>query len=313
MIFATATIGLFVSRADFSDSHTFEKLSIKRKDEHAIGSSLAWYRGKDDWLFLGNAYNNTVAKLKLATIPNDNQIESTKEAFAKIATEGSKHNTKIVLIVAPDKSSIYPEYLPDGLVPSTKKYASFFLDKLKEVPNLVVYDPTKDLLTLKISEGILYWKTDTHWNHKGAFLAYSGFSKVLDLPFPNIEFRNSTTHTGDLIWISRLKDFPLHAEDNWEAIWKNSPAWTEKEIKNEQKTAFGSATVVTNQKPLSDQYIWVVGDSFAVYLKPYFNATFKEVRYVGHWENKLNDLPSDLAKAEKKPEMIVFVRVERSF
>lgn len=217
------------------------------------------------------------------------------------------------MIVGPDKSNIYSEYLPEELHPSTKKYSNFFLDKLKKVPNLTVYNPTDDFLNAKKSEGILYWMTDTHWNNKGAFLAYSGFANLLGLPIPQVEFKQGAIHSGDLINISKLKDFPLHAEDNWDVIWKDKLMWTESDIPDEQKTSFGSAKVVSNQNPLSSKYVWVVGDSFTGSLKQYFNATFKEVRYVGHWNDKLKDLPADLAKVDRKPDMVIIVRVERTF
>ena len=155
--------------------------------------------------------------------------------------------------------------------------------------------------------------TDTHWNNKGAFLAYLGFLKLIGSLSPEVDFQHSTTHSGDLISIANLKDFPLHPEDNWDVIWKHKPIWTEKEITDEQKTVFGSAAVIVNPKPLSNKYIWVIGDSFSAALRPYFNATFKEIRYLGHWGDKLKNLPSDLTKATKKPDMIVVVRVERSF
>ena len=306
--------GWLISKTDFSQSHQYEKLAVKRKGfEYAFGSSLSWYRGKNDWLFLGNAYEDTVAKLKLAITPDGTRIQSIKEDFSKIAAESSKYNTKFVLFIGPNKSSVYPEYLPNGLVPSPKRYIEFFLDKLREISNLTVYDPTDDLLALKSSQGILYWMTDTHWNYKGAFLSYSGFLNLLQLPAPSVSFKNGAVHSGDLIGISKLKNFPLHAEDNWDIIWENSPVWEEKEIEGEEKTPFGEASVVINKKPLSDKYVWVVGDSFASVLRPYFNATFKEVRYVGHWVNKLKGLPSDLAKTDRKPDMVVVVKVERSF
>ena len=168
-------------------------------------------------------------------------------------------------------------------------------------------------MPLKNKEGILYWMTDTHWNNKGAFLSYLGFSNLLNLPFPAVEFKQSNTHSGDLISISKLQNFPLHVEDNWEVVWKNKSTWTESDIADEQKTAFGSAKVVINSKPLSNKYVWVVGDSFAETLKQYFNATFKEVRYIGHWGDKLKDLPEILDKADRKPDLIVVIRVERSF
>ena len=173
LMFLVGFLGLSVSKLDFSQSHGFENLVIKRKgSEHAFGSSFTWYRGKDDWLFLGNAYNDTVAKLKLATEPSQSEISATTALFSQLASVGAESNIKIVLIVGANKSSVYPEYLPAGLVPSTKTYRSFFLEALKEVPNLLVYDSTADLRESKNTQGLLYWMTDTHWNNKGAFPPY---------------------------------------------------------------------------------------------------------------------------------------------
>jgi hypothetical protein len=291
-----------------------EKPLIKRNGVEPLLVSLAWYQGKGDWLFLGDSYDKTVSKLKLTITPKESETEATKELFAALAKAGAQSNTKVVLVVGPNKSIIYSEYLPDNIVPSPIKYSSFFLDKLNSVPNLTVYNPTDDLLRVKSTQGILYYRTDTHWNNKGAFIAYSGLSKLLGLPLPQVEFiHSSAPHSGDLIRISHLKGFPLHLDDNWDVVWKNKPVISEKEIPNEQKTTFGSATVVTNENSLSNKYVWVCGDSFSVALRQYFNATFKEVRYVGHWSNKLKDLPEDLTKADRKPDMVIVERVERSF
>jgi hypothetical protein len=314
-IFIIGVSGLIINKTDFSKSHTYENLVIKRKGfEHGSVYSLAWYRGKEDWLFLGNSYDNNVAKLKLAITPSKSEIEDTTKIFSKIAETGAKYNTKVALILGPDKSSIYPEYLPDKFVPSSKKYVSFFLDKLNNIPNLTVYNPTNDLLHFKKTKGILYRMTDTHWNNKGAFLAYLGFSNLFALPVPQVEFyHKGLTIAGDLIEISKLDNFPLHPEDNWDVIWKNKPVLSIKKFPNEEKTSFGLPYISKNLHPLSNKYVWVVGDSFATHLEQYFDATFKEVRYVGHWGKKLKGLPEELTKADRKPDMIIVVRVERSF
>jgi peptidoglycan/LPS O-acetylase OafA/YrhL len=302
------------SKVDLCKHRGFEDMLIQRKGfEHGLGCSLSWYQGKQDWLFLGNAYDNTVAKLKLSSKPSDEQIEAVKNSFSKISETGFKFGVKTILILGPNKSSIYPEYLPEKLTPSDAKYSSFFLNKLREIPTLTVYDPSSDLIAAKKSDEILYWSTDTHWNNKGAFVVFDGLSKLLNIPTPRVDFELGAPYGGDLIGISKLKDFPLSSFDNWNVVWRNMPLLSQKEISDEQKTAFGSATVVTNEKPLSNQYVWVVGDSFAGALKQYFNATFKEVRYVGHWVDKLNTLPEQIIEAKRKPDLVFIVRVERSF
>lgn len=314
VMFAICGAGVWVSGKDFTQTHGYEKSFVPRKGfEHAFGSSLSWYKGKSDWLFLGNAYENTVEKLKLAITPDKSQIDAVKDQFSKLADAGAKYGIKTVLIVGPNKSSIYPEYLPDGLTPSTKKYVSYFLEKLQEIPSLTVYDPTNDLRSAKSNHGLLYFMTDTHWNNKGAFLTYSGFSKLLDLPIPNVAFEEGPAYSGDLIGISKLQDFPLYSVDNWNVVWKDKPTWTEKDLPNEQKTPFGAISIVTNKNALSSKYVWVIGDSFTSALRQYFNASFREVFYVGPWAYKFNTLPDDLSRAEKKPDLIVVVRVERSF
>lgn len=313
-LFIIGILGLAVSQANLSKSHTFNKLLVHRKNfEHGIGSSMSWYRGKNDWLFLGNAYNDTVAKLKLAISPDRKTIRSVVAQFSKLAGTAAENNIPVVLIMGPNKSSIYPEYLPDELVPSPQKYSGFFLEKLREIPNLTVYDPTADLLERKQSEGLLYWMTDTHWNPKGAFLTYTSFAKLFGLPVPDISFRQGMAHKGDLIGISKQKDFPLHAEDNWEIVWKNEPVLTEENISGTVSESFGPLVSVRNRHPLSDKHIWIIGDSFNYALRPYFNAVFSETRYIGHYSKELDQLPSELKKADRKPDMIVVIRVERSF
>lgn len=307
-------LGLTVSQIDLTQSHTFDNLLIHRKNfKHGIGSSMTWYRGKNDWLFLGNSYDNTVAKMKLATHPDPKVVESVTQQFTKLAQTAATSNIPVVLIMGPNKSSVYPEYLPDEFVPSVRKYSSFFLEKIRKIPNLTVYDPTADFLERKPSEGFLYWMTDTHWNRKGAFLAYTGFSRLFGLPVPEIGFRQGSEYQGDLIGISKQKDFPLHAEDNWEIVWKNEPVLTEEKISNHVNGPFGPIVSVTNRYPLSEKHIWIIGDSFNNALRPYFNAVFRKIRYVGHWSEKLDRLPSELEKAAEKPDMIVVIRVERSF
>ncbi len=306
-------VGILVSRSNFSETHTFEKLAIAREDAHAVGSSLNWYRGKNDWLFLGNSSEDEVAKLKLAMVPSEEELNDLAATFTRITETNAKNGIKTVLFVAPNKSSIYPEFLPDEVKPSSTKYISFFLSKLRKVPDLLVYDPTSDLLQAKKTEGFLYWKTDTHWNNKGAFLTFAGFSEQLQIPIPDVEFKAGAPHRGDLIDVSQLKNFPIPTDDTWEVVWKEQPIWSESEIPNQRETSFGKVTRVTNDKATSNQSVWVVGDSSSTFLRQYFNATFEEVLYAGHWKQMLPKLPDEINKAEKKPDLVVVIKTERTF
>ena len=306
--------GLLLNQSHLAKSRGFQDLTIDRKGmEFAFGSSLNWYEGKDNWLFLGNSYNNSVAKLKLAIQPSSDELQLTKRLFSEVAEASSKYGAKVALILGPNKESVYPEYLPDAIEPSETKYSSYFLDQFRDIQNLTVHDPTTDLRTLKKSDGFLYWKTDTHWNSKGAFLAFRGFLEKFSIPPPEVEFEKGVVHSGDLIGISGLEQFPMDPRDNWKAVWKYQPTWSKGVLQKEKKTSFGAVELVTNSKPKSDDYVWVIGDSFSTAMRDYFNATFRQVLYVGHWVDKLAGIPENLAKAREKPDMVVVVRAERSF
>jgi peptidoglycan/LPS O-acetylase OafA/YrhL len=314
LVFGAGGLGLIVNEMNFDDTHTSQNLRVKRRGfEFALGTSLAWYRGQNDWLFLGNAYNQTVQKLVGAISPSESDVNTANKPFLELAKVGQETNTKIILIIAPNKESIYPEYLPNEFVPSKNRYIGSFLDQLNGIPNLTVYNPIPDLLRLKETEGLLYYRTNTHWNDKGGFFVYSGFSNAMDLPIPQVEFQLNGTHAGDLLDIGKLKDFPLHPGDSWQVAWKSTPEWIEKEIPGIETQAYGKTAIVNNFKPLSNKKVWVSGDSFAASLRKYLNATFKEVRYVGHWDHKVKDLPQELSKVKDKPDMLIIVLSERSF
>lgn len=175
----TGLIGLGFNLYDSRSSHAIDTLTIKRKSfEHGIGYSLNWIEGKEKWLFLGNAYENTIAKLKSAIVPDQTAIDLNYQQLSDLARTAAEYNTKVVLFLGPDKPRIYPEYLPSAIPPSNTRYVDHFLKKLKNVPNLIVYDPTLELIERKKGGELLYWRADTHWNNLGAYTAFQVLQTV---------------------------------------------------------------------------------------------------------------------------------------
>ena len=313
MIFVGAA-GLLISRTDFSKSHTLETLLVKRPGvEHIYGSSPRWYQGQEGWLFLGNTYDDTVAKLKLASPPPPEDIERETELFANLAEAAETANTSVALLIGPNKSTLYPEYLPNEIEPSERRYVTYFTDRWDAIANLTVVDPVEDLLRNKESAGLLYYRTDTHWNDMGAFLAFSVLADRMGWPVPSVSFEADTSYLGDLVGLSELEGFPITTGDNWQVEWANEPDLETKPLSNQPDSTFGPTRIVANSAPLSEQTVWVIGDSFTKAIVPYINATFQEVQYLGHWNTKLRTLPQDLAGAEEKPDLIIVIRVERTF
>lgn len=319
-LIATMTVvgfaGLTVYITDCQGRRAASDVLFRTKsfEKYSIGSSNRWYEGSDNWLFLGNENNRTIEKLTGSIHPNSEKVNALYNSLLEISKTAALTNTRVALLVGPDKSSIYPEYLPNKFRPAEKRYLSFFTEALTSIPNFTFYDPTIEFLNIKESVGYLYWRTDSHWNEKGAFLAYEGLAKKMNLPIPNFSFNEGPLFRGALIDFSGLENFPLSTGDNW--ITKTNSTFTLKrqEIQTGPLSeAFGPEELVTNSDPLSNLKIWVIGDSFTEQIKLPLEATFREIHYVGHWHEHLQTLPNKLLQSPIKPDLIIIIRVERSF
>ena len=78
---------------------TPEKILIKRKGLDTLLASLAWYQGKDNWLFLGDNFQKSVSKLTLKIKPKESRIEATEREFSELAKAGFANNIKVILVI----------------------------------------------------------------------------------------------------------------------------------------------------------------------------------------------------------------------
>ena len=139
----------------------------------------------------------------------------------------------------------------------------------------------------KKAEGILYYRTDTHWNKRGAYEAFSEFAKYVGLPeLPRCTFvADELEHKGDLVSMGGFEHFPLSKGDTDEPRW--DPALSHS---------------------VSDKTAWIFGDSFAGALRPYMQATFGQIRSFRH-----SEFDQAMSSHEQEPDIIIWVIVERHF
>jgi hypothetical protein len=265
---------------------------------HELGGddldSAKCYRGKGNWLFLGNDYAHCVDKLQ-GTLPvPEAMLQHWTARYVKLRDTARQRGTAFAIFIGPNKSSIYPEYLPPMIFPAKERFNAPLEKALREL-GVAVYDPADRLIQAK-SQGILYYRTDTHWNSRGAYEAFAGFAEYAGLPpLPPLSFGKAGVHHGDLLAIGGYKRFPLSPDDNCTVDWAVPPVWSEKD---------GRAL---NPRAASDKTAWVFGDSFAGALKAYCMAMFKEVRFFTHQE-----FEAVMAAESAMPDMVVWVMVERS-
>lgn len=123
--------------------------------------------GKNGWLFYKDSLNDFQGKEILSQRSVQNIAYNLKVMQNKVEAEGSK----FVFTIAPNKNSLYGENMPYNY---SFHYADTNNRKLLEKELEKEGICYADLYTLfSKEEEILYLKKDSHWNNKGALLAYN--------------------------------------------------------------------------------------------------------------------------------------------
>ncbi len=179
--------------------------------------------GKDGWLYFDN--NNSLIDAQGLAKISDRKIEIAANSLIKNWHNLRAQNIDYLFVIAADKTSIYPEFLPDFIKVSRKNRR---IDKLIKVlknkePNFPLIDLREILLEAKKNE-VIYHKTDTHWNRRGAHYGYVEIMKKLGLDYnKRSEFRNfeDAFHVGDIAQIMnmRLGNENLDLRANFEEKW----------------------------------------------------------------------------------------------
>lgn len=114
-------------------------------------------------------------------------IEWLKNAYEQEQALLNNNDIYYISVIAPDKHTIYPEYLPNILLGQVKNPR---LDQritfIKEINNSQEIDLRPALMKAK-KQYALYYKTDTHWNNYGSFIVYQEIMKNLKQKFTNLE------------------------------------------------------------------------------------------------------------------------------
>lgn len=281
--------------------------------------------GKEGWLYLGDSYNQAVSdgrrRATNADVAMSKKIGEAAKAWNDYLLA---KNVKIFrIMVAPDKGSIYPEYMPDWAKP-------------------VISNPT-DALFLEANEGIfvdlrlpllaaketlrddIYFKTDSHWNELGAAIAFRTFAEQIKDADPELRWppenayevaKNEKIDAQDLAKFLRL-----------EKILSDSRPQTgvsELRVKT-ARTDYGTKELILKwngdlTKPLvlksegslnTKKVLWL-RDSMGNSLVPWMSATFSEVLEV-HLNAVLGPSGNFVRLVDEwKPDYIFITVVERN-
>ena len=160
------------------------------------------------WLFLDSktaAHNGTYTNDQMAKIGTN---------LRNLKTELESVGIKFMVVIAPDKDEVYPEYLPAGYktqqIGRAGQLTAYMNANFADVPFifpadtlLAVKNKTRSAATAKIPTGStvpLYFESDTHWGPYGAYVAsYPILEKAASLCGKSMSITPRTFRAGGVI------------------------------------------------------------------------------------------------------------------
>lgn len=274
-----------------------------------IGAERLAVRGDDGWLFLTNADSLLSHQGRLPFRPGE--ADAWLARAAEIAASAEAAGARFVVLVPPDKQTVYPERLsayPRQLANETRLET---LERLAPERGIAFVSPLAALQDAK-SQGEVYFKTDTHWAPLGAFVAYSALIDALRemgapveaLEEERIDWTIRDDYVGDLYGI--LGEANGAPESYLAAsIAEPAPVREIAALPSLSWEGFESRRIV--MEPRGRPSVLVLGDSFSDALLPFLQESFDEVTFAHH---RLGGFPPEAIEAGAY-DVVVLEIVER--
>ncbi len=215
-------------------------------------------------------------------------------------------------VIAPNKESIYPEYLPK---PCPLRATGSRLDQLvihlRNQSSIQVIDLREPLLQAKKSERV-FDRTDTHWNDRGAYAGYRAIIEAVSATFPSAtadprtRFENSSESGvgGDL---ARMLDADRWLHEDRLYLERLTPARARPAGSATGDRSMPQPFAMECTDPDLPRTV-VFCDSFAVRLTPFLSEHFERVLY--SWQMVFPTFETETIERER-PRVVIQEIVER--
>ncbi|UFP99228.1 alginate O-acetyltransferase AlgX-related protein [Pseudomonas fitomaticsae] len=283
--------------------------------------------GKEGWLFLGDEYADKISVKRAGVDKKETQIIENVARSVELWDQwlSSKGVTAFRIVIGPDKDSVYPEYLPDWSSHTSLRPTDVLL---RHARGDIYVDPIKALVQAKQQFAHpLYYRTDTHWNNAGAWIAFDELRKSLTntqtrLIWPQARAPLTlTTHKrggGDLAHFLRIQEslsdneVVLNFPDEYSLPVEHHDFNSGEMTFSGQNIGIASPAsllLVSSPQALNSKKVLWLRDSFGTAMTPLMTATFSETLHVYYLLLKPEAL---VALVERfQPDYVFITSVER--
>lgn len=265
--------------------------------------------GTDGWLFFSGAQmvDHARGAMQFSAVELENWRKLLEHRRDWLAARGIKY----LFVVAPDKQSIYPEFLPVWLRPLVKDSHTKldqFIAHMHAHSTVEILDVRPALLAAK-HLAPLYQMTDSHWNEIGAFVACEALVRALaekqlsglePVSLEDFNRTNLVAPGGDLmrylgVSLTESNTFSFTPKPGLPALEVFIPTGEHTQDTSYAKNSQGHGRAI------------IFHDSFGRYWVPFLGYQFSEVNF--YWKRFLD--PVEIER--QKPVVVINEMVERGF
>ena len=260
-----------------------------------VSNASTVVKGENGWLYYTDTLNDYLGKNTLS----DRGIYNIASNLSIIQKYVEDKGADFVFTIAPNKNSLYGENMP-----------YYYQKKASDKKNINSLSPLlesteinyTDLFSLFESQSeTLYLKRDSHWNNKGAMLAYNAIMNTLGREhddYVTTESLRTKTEYGDL----NKMLYPLSAQPEWNYYYQKDYCY-----KYKTKTESVEDAWIETENKNGNGSLLMFRDSFGNTLLPFFAEEFEKAYF-----SKTTPYSIEEYMDEYQPACVVIEKVERN-
>jgi hypothetical protein len=298
----------------FSDHFGFRRRLIRlfQRWSRELGNrvSIDVMPGRDGWLFLTGLRSGEDHRGLLAL--SARQLDAAKRLLEVRQRRLAALGAGYILVVAPDKQSVNPDRMPEWHGPSRARRLDQFLSHLRDKGCEVPVLDLRPALRVTTAKEQIYFRTDSHWNDRGAYVAATEIVGEVrarfprlgigDLPVPRVE-GVIPGRVGDLI--PMLRSGATEGEST-ETLGPRLAGVTALDLPQDRLFFPPLRTV----NPKGGPTLVMMHDSFGEALRPFVGWAFGESVHVWNELRSYGVMRYDFV-AKVRPALVIHEQVER--
>ncbi|MCR4595037.1 MAG: hypothetical protein K5761_08280 [Clostridiales bacterium] len=222
--------------------------------------------GKDGWLYYSSTVDDYTGRNQLT----EEEIQGLLNNLRIIQDYANSNGAEFLFTIAPNKNTLYPEHMPYYYTKSGSVYNRDTVSKALKDSDINYFD------LFELLEGqneILYFARDSHWNNKGALLAYNGILDSLEKShddFSDAAVIRKKDFNGDLAKMV----FPAGAEPEYNYYYG-----AEEKFKYLTQTESVEDFLIQTSCESANGKLYMYRDSFGNALLPFFASAYREATF----------------------------------